>query len=49
MDEAKAALAEVRRLNPAITIKWMKETLAQSSGPVRRPAQGGDAGGMKQV
>jgi tetratricopeptide (TPR) repeat protein len=25
MDEAKAALAEARRLNPAITIKWMKE------------------------
>ena len=24
-DEAKAALAEARRLNPAITIKWMKE------------------------
>src|SRR5271163_2351919 len=25
MDEAKAALAEARRLNPAITIKWLKE------------------------
>ena len=25
MDEAKAALADARRLNPAITIKWMKE------------------------
>jgi adenylate cyclase len=25
MDEAKAALAEARRLNPAITIKWMIE------------------------
>ena len=25
MDEAKAALAEARRLNPEITIKWMKE------------------------
>ena len=25
MDEAKAELAEGRRLNPAITIKWMKE------------------------
>ena len=24
MDEAKAALAEARRLNPAITVKWMK-------------------------
>jgi adenylate cyclase len=25
MDEAKAALAEARRLNPEITVKWMKE------------------------
>jgi hypothetical protein len=25
MDEAKEALAEARRINPAITIKWMKE------------------------
>ncbi len=25
MDEAQAALAEARRLNPAITVKWMKE------------------------
>ena len=25
MDEAKAELTEARRLNPAITIKWMKE------------------------
>ena len=25
LDEAKAELAEGRRLNPAITIKWMKE------------------------
>jgi tetratricopeptide (TPR) repeat protein len=25
MDEAKVALAEARRLNPAITVKWMKE------------------------
>jgi hypothetical protein len=25
MDEAKAALAEARRLNPAITVKWLKE------------------------
>jgi tetratricopeptide (TPR) repeat protein len=25
MAEAKAALAEARRLNPAITVKWMKE------------------------
>ena len=25
MDEAKAALAEARRLNPEITVKWVKE------------------------
>jgi hypothetical protein len=25
MDEAKTTLAEARRLNPAITVKWMKE------------------------
>jgi hypothetical protein len=25
LDEAKAALAEARRLNPEITIKWMQE------------------------
>ena len=25
MEEAKTALADARRLNPAITIKWMKE------------------------
>ena len=25
MDEAKAALAQARRLNPDITIKWLKE------------------------
>jgi adenylate cyclase len=25
MDEAKDALAEARRFNPAITVKWMKE------------------------
>jgi hypothetical protein len=25
MDEAKVELAEARRLNPAITVKWMKE------------------------
>jgi hypothetical protein len=25
MDEANAALAELRRIIPAVTIKWMKE------------------------
>ncbi len=25
MDEAQAALTEARRLNPAITVKWVKE------------------------
>jgi hypothetical protein len=28
MDEAKTALAEASRLNPTITIKWMKEHTA---------------------
>ena len=32
MDEAKVELAEARRLNPAITVKWMKE-----HGPNFRP------------
>jgi TolB-like protein len=30
-DEAKAALAEARRLNPAITVKWMKEHTPEPS------------------
>jgi hypothetical protein len=25
MDESKAALAEARRLNPSITVKWVRE------------------------
>ena len=25
MEEAKAALSEARRLNPAITVEWMKD------------------------
>ena len=25
IDDAKAEVAEARRLNPAITVKWMKE------------------------
>jgi hypothetical protein len=33
MDEAKAALAEGRRLNPALTVKWMKD--AEPCGWVR--------------
>ena len=49
MDEAKAELAEGRRLNPAITIKWMKEHTPKSSGSVRRPPQGGTAGGMRET
>ena len=32
MDEAKAELAEARRLNPAITIKWLKEHTPNHSG-----------------
>jgi hypothetical protein len=31
MDEAKAALAEARRLNPKLTIKWMIEHTPSSS------------------
>jgi hypothetical protein len=49
MDEAKTALAEARRLNPAITVKWMKEHTPNLPPRVRRPPQGGTAGGMKQV
>lgn len=49
MDEAKAALAEARRLNPAITIKWMKEHTAESPGRVRRRPQSGAAGGMSEA
>ena len=48
MDEAKAALAEARRLNPAITIKWMKEHTPNPDRVRRRP-QGGAAGGMSEA
>ncbi len=34
IDQAKAALAEALRLNPAITVKWMKEHFAESSSRV---------------
>ena len=36
LDEAKAELAEGRRLNPAITIKWMKEHSPSFPAPFRR-------------
>ena len=49
MDEAKAALAEARRLNPQLTVKWMIEHTPNLPAVIRRPAQGGAAGGMKQV
>jgi hypothetical protein len=39
MDEAKAALAEARRLNPKLTGEFF--------GRARRPAQVGAAGGVK--
>jgi hypothetical protein len=48
-DEAKAELAESRRLNPANHDQMDDRTHAQSSGRVRRPTQGGAAGRMKQV
>jgi hypothetical protein len=47
VDEAKTALAEVRHLNPEITIKRIKEH-TPNSGRVRRPAQGGTARGVKR-
>ena len=49
MDEAKTALAEARRLNPKLTVKWMQAIMRRIFRRVRRPAQGGAAGGMKQV
>ena len=41
MEEAKSALAEARRIDPKLTIKWMVEedARAESAAPVRRPAQ----------
>ena len=46
MDEAKAALAEARRLNPAITVKWLKEHTPNLPGLVRRPPQSRAGGGV---
>ena len=41
-------MAETRRLNPSLTVKW-KTTLAEVSEPVRRSAQGGVAEGMTET
>ena len=32
MDEAKVALAEARRLNPKLTVKWMIERVGDFPG-----------------
>ena len=47
MDEAKPALAEARRLNPKLTVKWLHSRLRRYPALFRRPAQGGAAGGMR--
>ena len=49
MDEAKTALAEARRIFPKLTVKWMIAHTPNLPHCVRRLAQGGAAGGMKQV
>ena len=48
MDEAKSALAEARRLNPKLTVKWMMAHTPNLAAGVRRPAQGGAAGGVNR-
>jgi hypothetical protein len=49
MDDAKTALAEARRLNPKLTIKWMGAHAPNLPPPVRRPAQDRTAGRMTGV
>ena len=34
MDEAKTALAEARRLNPKVTVKWMMDAYADNLQPL---------------
>ncbi len=46
MDEAKSPLAEARRLNPNLTMKWFIAHAPNVPMDDRRPAQGGAAGGM---
>jgi tetratricopeptide (TPR) repeat protein len=45
MDDAKIALAEARRLNPKLTLKWVAQH-KPSAGRARRPAQGRADGGV---
>jgi hypothetical protein len=47
-DEKLATLTTARRF-AAITVKWDAGAHAESSGHIRRPAQGGAAGGAKQL
>ena len=49
MDEAKAASAEARHRNPATHGQMDDRTHEEPDGRARGPAQGGLAGGMKQV
>ena len=49
MDEAKTALAEARRLNPKLTVKWMIAHTPESAACVRRFAKGGAAGRMSET
>ena len=48
IDQAKAPLAEARRLNPKLSVKWLVGTQTGSAARVRRAAQGGAAGGVKE-
>ena len=47
--EATAELTEARRINPVLTMKWAIEQAPERAAAVRRPAQGGAAGGMNAV
>ena len=49
MDEAKAEPEQARRSSPELTVKWMIEHSPNLPAVFEGPAQGGVAGGMKQV
>jgi hypothetical protein len=49
LDEAKAALAEARRINPKLTIKWLKEHTAAGPAVFEGLRKAGAAGGMKRL
>ena len=49
MDEAKPALAEARRLNPNLTVKWFITHSPNVPKADRRPAQGRAAPGMSET